>query len=395
MVTMADVAREAGVSISTVSHVLNGTRRVLPQTAASVREAIDRTGYIHHAVARSLVTGGTMTVGVAMSAISNPYFGEVLQSIEQTLAAAGYSVVLVDTHDDPEVERAAVESLLTRRVTAVVLAPSAEPHDTLRRTQRAGVPVILVDRVLDADFDQAGSHNVGPTAQLVDHLVLHGHRRIGMIAGRPGLTTTRERLLGYRRGLRQHGIPFAPELVAGGDGTDPGAARAVDQLLRLEEPPSALVVGNNLMTLGAMRRLRAAGIVVPGGMALVAFDDFTWADVFEPRLTVMAQQTARLGERAARAAARQVGEPRRIPPDGPPASVPRRPGVLRVRCRGPSARGRARGGEHDRRRGRRTTRRFSMTVLDTFSLEGRTALVTGATRGLGTGLRAGHRGGRR
>jgi LacI family transcriptional regulator len=313
VVTMAQVAREAGVSISTVSHVLNGTRRVLPATEAAVRSAIESTGYIHDAVARSLVVGGTKTVGVAMSAISNPYFGDVLQSIERALTRAGYALLLVDTHDDSTMERTVVETLLGRRVDAVVLAPSDDPAPALARATRAGVPVVLIDRLLDARIDQVGSYNIGPTAQLVDHLVGHGHERIAMIAGLRGIATTKERIAGYRRGLRRNGLPFDPGLLVAGNGSDLEAQAAMARLLDLDPRPTAVVVGNNLMTIGAMRGLRAARVRVPDDMALVAFDDFVWADLFEPRLTAIAQPTTQIGQRAVDLLLARLAEPDRPP----------------------------------------------------------------------------------
>jgi LacI family transcriptional regulator len=311
VVKMAEVAGLAGVSTSTVSHVLNGTRRVLPETEAAVRAAIESTGYIHDTIARSLVTGGTMTVGVAMSAISNPYFADSLHAIEQALTLAGYSVLLAETHDNSHKEQQAVASLLSRRVDALILAASDDPSRALAIAARAGVPVVLIDRVIDADLDQVGCFNVAPTAQLVDHLADRGHRRIAMIVGRRGIATTEERIAGYRRGLRRHGLPFDPEMLAAGDGSDLQAERAVRRLLCLAVPPSALIVGNNLMTVGAMAGLRAAGVEVPRDLALVAFDDFAWADLFSPRLTTIAQPTQQIGERAVAMILARVADPER------------------------------------------------------------------------------------
>jgi LacI family transcriptional regulator len=308
---MAEVARVAGVSTSTVSHVLNGTRRVLPATEAAVRAAVESTDYIHDTIARSLATGGTMTVGVAMSAISNPYFAEVLHAIEQALSLAGYSLLLVDTHDNSHKERQAVASLLSRRVDAVILAPSDDPGLALASAARAKVPVVLIDRMIEADLDQVGCYNAAPTAQLVDHLAVHGHQRIAMIAGHRGITTTEERIVGYKRGLRRHGLRFDPALLVVGDGSDVEAERAVRQLLEAEHRPSAVIVGNNLMTVGTMRGLRAAGVEVPRDLALVAFDDLAWADLFHPRLTTMAQPTRELGERAVAMLLARLAEPER------------------------------------------------------------------------------------
>ena len=311
MVKMAEVAGLAGVSTSTVSHVLNGTRRVLPETEAAVRAAIESTGYIHDTIARSLVTGGTMTVGVAMSAISNPYVADSLHAIAQALTLAGYSVLLAETHDNSHTEQQAVASLLSRRVDALILAASEDPSRALASAARAEVPVVLIDRVIVADLDQVGCFNAAPTARLVDHLADRGHRRIAMIVGRRGIATTEERIAGYRRGLRSHGLRFDPQLLAAGDGSDVPAERAVRTLLSLEDPPSALIVGNNLMTVGAMAGLRAAGVEVPRDLALVAFGDFAWADLFSPRLTTIAQPTQRIGERAVAMILARVADPER------------------------------------------------------------------------------------
>jgi LacI family transcriptional regulator len=311
VVRMAEVAGVAGVSTSTVSHVLNGTRRVLPDTEAAVRAAIESTGYIHDTIARSMVTGGTMTVGVAMSAISNPYFADFLHAVEQALTLAAYSLLLAETHDNSHKEQQAVASLLSRRVDAVILAPSDDPSRSLASAARAKVPVVLIDRVINAPLDQVGYYNAAPTAQLVGHLADHGHRRIAMIAGRRHLATTEERIAGYEHGLRSRGLPFDPEILVAGDGSDVEAERAVRRLLDLENRPSALIVGNNLMTVGAMAGLRAAGVEVPRDLALVAFDDFAWADLFHPRLTTIAQPTQQMGERAVAMLLARLADPER------------------------------------------------------------------------------------
>jgi LacI family transcriptional regulator len=308
---MAEVAGLAGVSTSTVSHVLNGTRRVLPDTEAAVRAAIESTGYIHDTIARSMVTRGTMTVGVAMSAISNPYFADFLHSIERALTLSGYSLLLAETHDNSHEEQQAVASLLSRRVDAVILAPSDDPSRALASAARAKVPVVLIDRVINAPLDQVGCYNAAPAAQLVDHLAGGGHRQIAMIAGRRHLATTEERIVGYKRGLRRCGLRFDPEILLCGDGSAVEAERAVRKLLDLEDRPSALIVGNNLMTVGVMAGLRAAEVEVPRDLALVSFDDFAWADLFHPRLTTVAQPTQQMGKRAVAMLLARLADPER------------------------------------------------------------------------------------
>nr|WP_232965898.1 LacI family DNA-binding transcriptional regulator [Pseudomonas palleroniana] len=321
---MDDVASRAGVSTSTVSHVLNGTRKVSPVTVQAVQRAIEELGYIPNTLARSLARSSTSTIGVAISALSNHYFSETVHAIETECAKHGYMMLFVDTHDDPEQELRVVTALHHRRVDGMVLAPSngSKALDYLRANQ---IPAVLVDRMMSEQFDQVGVDNVQPTQALIAHLIAHGHRRIGFIAGREGFSTTDERVAGYRAALQAAGLPFDPQLlVNGGSNTQP-ARQATAQLLGLAAPPTAIMAGNNLMTLGAMHALRDAHIAVPGQMALVGFDDFDWADFFVPRLTLIAQPVQALGARAVDLLLQRMARP-----DAPTQSVRLAP-TLRLR----------------------------------------------------------------
>ena len=294
---MDDVASRAGVSSSTVSHVLNGTRKVSPATVLAVQRAIQELGYIPNTLARSLARSSTSTIGVAISALSNHYFSETVHAIETECAKHGYMMLFVDTHDDPEQELRVVTALHHRRVDGVLLAPSPGSR-ALAYLQANEVPTVLVDRMMSAQFDQVGVENTASTQALVTHLIEHGHRRIGFIAGRAGLGTTDERVAGYRAALQAAGLAFEPQLLVNGGSDSEPARQATAQLLALPVPPTAIMAGNNLMTLGAMHALRDAQMEVPGQMALVGFDDFDWADFFVPRLTLIAQPIKALGARA-------------------------------------------------------------------------------------------------
>ncbi|MCL6667084.1 LacI family DNA-binding transcriptional regulator [Streptomyces panaciradicis] len=324
MATMADVARSAGVSVATVSHVLNGTRPVLPHTRQSVLDAIDRLGYTPNTLARSLVTSRTRSIGLAVSAISNPYFTEILQGVEAAALDAGHGLLIADPHDDPAHERTVVQLLHERRVDGMIVAPSAEPRELLTYLARHDVPTVFLDRLVEADaegaraprdgdlrFDQVCAESAEPTARLVAHLAGLGHRRIALIAGLPGLSTTRERIAGYREGLAAAGLPHDDDLLAHGDSESAGAARATAALLSLAAPPTALVTANNAMTLGALRTLRDRGLSVPDDMALCCFDDFPWADLFSPRLTAIAQPGREIGTQAVRLLLERLAAPDR------------------------------------------------------------------------------------
>lgn len=311
--TMADVARRAGVSVSTVSHVVNNTRIVKSSTREAIHEAIRELGYTRNAVARSLVTASTNTVGLAIC-ISKPYFVEIIAAIENAMWGAGYTLLLADTHDDATLELQVVEALRQRRVDGLLIAPvGGEDSATLHELLRLGVPTVLVDRFASDQFDQVGTENRDATAELVRHMTELGHRRIGMVSGLPGLRTTEERVDGYRDGLEAAGLEFDPLLVGSGRSDAVLAERVVYQLLSIKDPPTALVVANNLMAIGAFRALGRRGVKVPEDIAFASFDDFEWAEFVRPRLTTIAQPIEQIGTEAASLMLTRISDPKQEP----------------------------------------------------------------------------------
>ncbi|MFJ5296238.1 LacI family DNA-binding transcriptional regulator [Pseudomonas sp. NPDC088368] len=310
MVKMEDVARRARVSTSTVSHVLNGTRKVSPETVEAVQQAVRELGYIPNTLARSLARSRTNTIGVAISALSNHYFSETVHAIETECARHGIMMLFVDTHDDPAQELRVVRALHHRRVDGILLAPSSDPEQAaLAYLQANAIPTVLVDRLAADGFDQVGVENRDSTRELVTHLLGHGHTRIAMIAGHRGLSTTEERIDGYRLALEDAGLAFDETLLVNGESNSESARKAAAGLLVLATPPTAIMAANNLMTIGAMHALRDAKIAVPEQMALVGFDDFDWADFFLPRLSVIAQPVQALGERAVQLLLQRIDNP--------------------------------------------------------------------------------------
>jgi LacI family transcriptional regulator len=310
MITMETVAAAAGVSTSTVSHVINKTRKVHPDTERAVLAAIDRVGYSPNHLARALAGAPTRTVGVAIAALSNHYFATVVQAIEAECAASGLMMLLADTHENSDYELKVVQALHERRVDGILIAPTADPqHRALDYLRDKGVPTVLVDRFVGATFDQVGVESRDAAQTLVSHVIGLGHRRIAFVSGAAGLSTTTERLEGYRLALEAARIKFDPALVRSGESRIEPACEAVKHLLSLDKRPTALVTGNNLMTIGSMQALRAAGLDVPKDISLVGFDDFDWAEVFSPRLTVMAQPVEELGTKAVRLLTRRIANP--------------------------------------------------------------------------------------
>ena len=317
MPTIAEVARRAGVSVSTVSHVVNGTRKVAPGTAHAVQAVIDAVGYRPNVLARSLKTASSRSVGIAISAIANPYFSDIICAVEAECARLGMMVFLSDTQDDPQRELAVVTAFDQRRVDGVILAPSADPERrALAYLRAARLPCVLVDRTPDPSFDQVGVNNREAMRALVAHVAGFGHSRIGYVGGHPGFATTLERIEGYRAGLQLAGVSFDPSYLVTGSATTASASEATSALLSLADAPTAIVAGNNMATIGAVRAIRSRGLQVPADVSVVGFDDFEWADCFEPRLTLVAQPCEEIGKRAASLLIERIANP-----GGAPQSV--------------------------------------------------------------------------
>lgn len=312
--TQRDIAELAGVSITTVSHVVNGTRAVAPETKAAVLQAIEKTGYTGDAIARSLVTGGTRSIGVALPLLANPYFAALMQAVQREAAAAGYTVLLADTHDALGTEQDTVRTLRSHRVEGLLLTPSPGDGVVISELVSRGVPVVLVDRLTTrTDVDQVGAENIQSTSALTEHLASLGHRRIGLISGAPGLSNTEERTLGYRLGLGRGGLSWNPELVVSGQSSKDGGAAALRRLVELSEPPTALVVANDVMMVGTLHEARRRGLRVGEEFAIAGYDDAEWADLVEPPLTTMAQPTEDIGRRAVRLLLDRIADPDRPP----------------------------------------------------------------------------------
>ena len=315
LATITEVAREAGVSVSTVSHVVNGTGRVAPATARAVQAVINSIGYSPNALARALKTASTRSVGIAISAISNPYFSDIICAIETECARLGLMVFLSDTEDDPTREMEVVKALHQRRVDGMILAPSADPeHRALAYLRAARLPCVLVDRTPDPAFDQVGVNNREAMRMLVDHVAARGTsaHRLSSAA----IRASRRRSSASSDTAPPSVIEASPSTSAILlPATPPHDARprATHALLALPDPPTALVAGNNMATIGVMQALRARGLRVPRDISVAGFDDFEWADCFEPRLTLVAQPCVEIGKRAASLLMERIAKPQGAP----------------------------------------------------------------------------------
>lgn len=307
MTTMGDVARIAGVSASTVSHVLNGTRKVNTATRLRVEAAIEETGYRRNVVARSLAAGRTHTVGLSISALTNPYFASLVHAVERALSEAGYVLIVGDSHDDVGSEKRVADSLLDRKVDGMIVAPAAgSERVTIPEITRTGTPLVLIDRGIDIGCDQVGPENFSAARSLTEHLIELGHHRIAVVRGLAGISSTTERFDGYRTALADHGIAVDAALVLDGESNTDVAEREVSSLMSSANRPTALVSLNNAMTIGSLKAVRALGLSIPSDLAFVCYDDFEWSNLFEPRLSAAAQDVETIGAMAVELLLRRI-----------------------------------------------------------------------------------------
>lgn len=296
------IAAEAGVSIATVSRVINGRETVDPRLRDQVLEAIDRLDYRPNGIARSLRLRRTATLGAVIPSITNPYFTEVVRAMQDTATEYGYTLLVTNSDRDVAKEEAALAIFLDRQVDGVVLVSAAtgsEPSVALRALLDHGTPIVALDRALTyLDLDQVTVNTRSGAREAVAHLVARGRRRIAFLAGPPSIFTATEKLAGYRDGLAEAGLPEDDALIFPGDYTVESGETQALALLALRSRPDALLVANNLMTLGAIRVLLRQQIAIPQEIAVVGYDDVPWTDVVRPTVTVVSQPTYELGKRA-------------------------------------------------------------------------------------------------
>lgn len=297
--TLADVAREVGVSAKTVSRVLNEDGPASARTREQVLAAVAKLGFQPNLMARNIRVGGPdTTIGLVIPDLGNPFFGAVARSIEDTVRDRGLTLLMGSSADDPDRERALTDKFLARRVSILMVVPSVgADHSALRKHRAAGLPVVFIDRPgAGLSTDSVVSSNRAGSREGIAHLVAHGHRRIGFVGDLPvNLYTRRERLAGYREALQEADLPYDRALLTNAHDQQE-AATATAQLLGLGDPPTALFAGNNIVALGIITELVRSK---RKDVAVVAFDDVPLAEALEPALTVVAQDADEIGRAAA------------------------------------------------------------------------------------------------
>jgi LacI family transcriptional regulator len=295
-ITIADVARHAGVSTMTVSRVVNGSHLVSPATRRQVERALRELGYLPNRAARSLVVNRLGVLALLIPDISNPFFPLLVRGAEAAARQADYTLVLGNSDEELEREDAFLRAVCSLGVDGVLLAPAGDgSRSSLDLLRRQRVPCVLIDRDVDGlPCDVVRGESRAATCFLTEHLLGHGHQRIAMVSGPSNVTTARHRELGYADALRAHGLAVEPRLVRHAPYTRAGGHREAFALLSGSDRPTALVTANNFLAFGALDAARELGLAVPEEVAVVTFDDVEIV-AEEPFLTCAAQPAEAMG----------------------------------------------------------------------------------------------------
>lgn len=295
-VTMKEVAARAGVSVITVSRVINGNSFVHDATKAKVRAAINELNYIPNSAARSLRSRQTATVALLVPDITNSFWTTLARGVEDAAGMSGFTVFLGNTDEDPEKEARYLTMLLERRVDGLLIGPTPGSQPLLQQLERQKMRFVVLDRQIEgvhADVVRADSR--GGAAALTQHLLLTGKRRIAYIGGPLATSTGRDRFAGYRAALLAMNVDIDPRLVKCGEFRPESGEQLTAELLASGVQADAILAGNNQIALGVLRALAAAGMAIPGSIAVASFDDVVGLNSFGPFLTAVIQPAYELG----------------------------------------------------------------------------------------------------
>jgi DNA-binding LacI/PurR family transcriptional regulator len=316
MATVADVAKRAGVSVSTAARVLSGSGYAAEHTRRLVLEAAAELGYVPNQIARSLRTNQSRTVGLLIGDVENSFYSVIAKYVEAVAKDAGYHVVLCNSDDDPKVEREYLKLLEGMRVDALIVTPTSKNRRHLAGLMERGIVIVQVDRRVEGlEADAILIDNDSGAASAVTHVIEAGHTRISILTGELEVPTASQRLAGYQRAMREHGIPVLDSFIKSGSFHREHAIEDATALIRAQ--PTAIFAANNILAEAALIALEQQGLRVPRDVSVVAFDDVEWMSMVDPPLTTVRQPVADMARSAAELALRRLREGR----SGRPSTV--------------------------------------------------------------------------
>ncbi len=299
-VTLKDVSRKAGVSVNTVSRVLNGKPDVSKKTRERVVQVAAELGYVPDGVAQGLRRKATQTIGVIVTDIGNPFFSAVVKGIEEETRNAGFQIILMNTDENPTLEKDAVCVLLQKRVDGVLMTPCQKSDEPVKMLVRRNMPLVLVARRFDnVPTDFVVNDDLLGGFLATEYLISKGHRKILFLNGPPEIWSAQQRLAGYRNALAKYGIPEREDLIVSTTAKMEGAYETTTSLLTRGCEFTAVYAFSDLLAMGVIRALREAGRRVPGDVAVAGHDNIDFADLLETPLTTVDMSKTRLGRQAA------------------------------------------------------------------------------------------------
>lgn len=297
--TIKDIAKKTGLGLATISSYLNGGN-VREKNRILIEQAIEELHFEVNEIARGLKTNRTKSIGIIIPELNNAFFAEVIIEMEDILRNHGYATMLCDCRSDENREAEAIEFFKKRRVDGVIAMPTTNQGKCFQDLQEAGIPVVMIDRKLkNVDCDCVLVDNRGGTKYAVQRLIEAGHRRIGIIAGTNNVYTTEERLAGYYEALEKAGIEKDDKLVANGQFTIKGGAKALKELVEQNADMTAVFVSNYDMMVGAMIEINELGLHIPEQLSMIGFDNVEFAKACVPRLSIVTQPTKEIAKEAA------------------------------------------------------------------------------------------------
>ncbi|MBV7523381.1 MULTISPECIES: LacI family DNA-binding transcriptional regulator [Pseudomonas] len=309
MATIKDVAALAGISYTTVSHVVNKTRPVSEEVRIKVEAAIQTLDYVPSAVARSLKAKTTATIGLLVPNSLNPYFAELARGIEDYCERNGYCVILCNSDDNPDKQRSYLRVLLEKRIDGLIVASAGGDSGLAQGLKGVRTPMVIVDRGLDGvDADLVRIDHEYGAYLATRHLLELGHRDIATISGPQSTSVAQMRLAGYRRALKEAGVEVSPGRMLESDFTSTGGYSAAAFLLE-SNPPTAVFAANDMIGIGVLRAAAERNIRVPSELSVIGFDDIQMSRYVYPSLTTVGQSILQLGEMAAEVLLRRIATP--------------------------------------------------------------------------------------
>ncbi len=309
MASIKDVAEAAGVSTATVSRVLTNGLHVRPEVRERVMSAVERLGYRPNLVARSLRSQQSATIGLIVSDIRNPFFTSISRAVEDAAYEQGFSIVLCNTDENPEKEAIYLNLMRDTSVAGIIISPTRQTSSNFIGTNLS-FPTVAVDRSIpNLDVDAVLLDNVDAAYRLTTHLIEQGYQRIAALCSE--MSTGMDRQLGYEKALRAHGLTLRSDYMKYILPRIETGYAATLKMLDLPEPPDALFTINSLLAAGALQAIQERNLTIPDDIALVTFDETTWATLVQPAITLIAQPTYEIGKTAAELLLQRIADPTR------------------------------------------------------------------------------------